>query len=62
MLSGHGFFLYQETAEVDFASFTNRAAVKEAIVSGNIEDAIEMLNALNPEVQCFLSYASFFLL
>ncbi|KAL1222867.1 GID8-like protein [Cardamine amara subsp. amara] len=36
--------------QVDFASFTDRAAVIEAILSGNTEEAIEKLNVLNPEI------------
>lgn len=29
-------------------------AVKKAVQSGNVEDAIEKVNDLNPEVSCFI--------
>lgn len=32
-------------------------AVKKAVQSGNVEDAIEKVNDLNPEVSCFIDYA-----
>jgi len=44
---------YRETAEIDLATITDRMAVKKAVQNGNVEDAIEKVNDLNPEVQCF---------
>ena len=52
-------FPYGETAEIDLATITDRMAVKKAVQNGNVEDAIEKVNDLNPEVynnnQCLLS-------
>ncbi|KAG5375513.1 hypothetical protein IGI04_040109 [Brassica rapa subsp. trilocularis] len=47
-----GFFLfpYGETAEIDLATITDRMAVKKAVQNGNVEDAIEKVNDLNPEI------------
>ncbi|KAG7653870.1 CTLH/CRA C-terminal to LisH motif domain [Arabidopsis suecica] len=36
--------------EVGFASISDRLAVIEAIKSGNLDDAVEKLNATNPEI------------
>ncbi|CAL9214502.1 unnamed protein product [Arabidopsis halleri] len=36
--------------EVDSASISDRLAVLEAIESGNLDDAVEKLNATNPEI------------
>ncbi|VVA90921.1 unnamed protein product [Arabis nemorensis] len=38
------------TPEVDLASITDRMAVIKAIQCGNVEEAAEKLNALNPEI------------
>uniref|UniRef100_A0A0D3AAK9 CTLH domain-containing protein n=1 Tax=Brassica oleracea var. oleracea TaxID=109376 RepID=A0A0D3AAK9_BRAOL len=45
-------FLVTE-AEIDLATITDRMAVKKAVQNGNVEDAIEKVNDLNPE-QAFL--------
>ncbi|XP_004232831.1 protein GID8 homolog isoform X2 [Solanum lycopersicum] len=37
-------------AEIDLASIEDRMAVNKAVQSGNVEDAIEMVNDLNPEI------------
>ena len=39
-----------DAADIDLATITDRIAVKKAVQSGNIEDAIEKVNDLNPEV------------
>ena len=44
------FFPYGETAEIDLATITDRMAVKKAVQNGHVEDAIEKVNDLNPEV------------
>ncbi|XP_010533884.1 PREDICTED: glucose-induced degradation protein 8 homolog isoform X1 [Tarenaya hassleriana] len=36
--------------ETDIATITDRMAVKKAVQSGNVEDAIEKVNDLNPEI------------
>ncbi|XP_073134483.1 protein GID8 homolog isoform X1 [Henckelia pumila] len=36
--------------EIDLATITDRMAVKKAVQSGNVEDAIEKVNDLNPEI------------
>lgn len=36
---------------MDLATITDRMAVKKAVQSGNVEDAIEKVNDLNPEVR-----------
>lgn len=41
---------YLSTADIDLATITDRMAVKKAVQSGNVEDAIEKVNDLNPEV------------
>ncbi|XP_043808079.1 protein GID8 homolog isoform X5 [Manihot esculenta] len=41
------------TEHIDLATITDRMAVKKAVQSGNVEDAIEKVNDLNPE-QSFL--------
>lgn len=41
---------YGSTADIDLATITDRMAVKKAVQSGNVEDAIEKVNDLNPEV------------
>ncbi|XP_041024797.1 protein GID8 homolog isoform X1 [Juglans microcarpa x Juglans regia] len=37
--------------DIDLATITDRMAVKKAVQCGNVEDAIEKVNDLNPEVQ-----------
>ncbi|KAL6538645.1 Glucose-induced degradation complex subunit [Orobanche gracilis] len=37
-------------ADIDLATITDRMAVKKAVQSGNVEDAIEKVNDLNPEI------------
>lgn len=46
-------FPYGETAEIDLATITDRMAVKKAVQNGNVQDAIEKVNDLNPEVPSF---------
>ncbi|KAI5435915.1 Glucose-induced degradation complex subunit [Lathyrus oleraceus] len=36
--------------DIDLATITGRMAVKKAVQSGNVEDAIEKVNDLNPEM------------
>lgn len=36
--------------DIDLATITDRMAVKKAVQSGNVEDAIEKINDLNPEI------------
>eukprot|EP00959_Pyramimonas_sp_CCMP1952_P181467 3794361-Pyramimonas_sp.AAC.1 len=36
---------------VDLESIADRTAIRKAVQSGNVEDAIERVNDLNPEVQ-----------
>ncbi|XP_056864092.1 protein GID8 homolog [Raphanus sativus] len=43
-------FPFGETAEIDLATITDRMAVKKAVQNGNVEDAIEKVNDLNPEL------------
>ena len=43
-------FSYAGTADIDIGTITDRMAVKKAVQSGNVEDAIEKVNDLNPEV------------
>ncbi|CAN6917845.1 unnamed protein product [Brassica oleracea] len=47
------------TKQIDLATITDRMAVKKDVQNGNVEDAIEKVNDLNPEVynnnQCLLS-------
>ncbi|KAE9599292.1 hypothetical protein Lal_00044072 [Lupinus albus] len=38
------------TEHMDLATITDRIAVKDSVQSGNIEDAIEKVNDLNPEI------------
>ncbi|KAA3489106.1 glucose-induced degradation protein 8-like protein [Gossypium australe] len=40
--------------DIDLATITDRMAVKKAVQCGNVEDAIEKINDLNPEVQCLI--------
>ncbi|CAD5312385.1 unnamed protein product [Arabidopsis thaliana] len=40
----------KQTAEVGVASISDRLAVKRDIESGDLEDAVEKLNAINPEI------------
>jgi len=47
-------FSYEATADIDLVTITDRMAVKKAVQSGNVEDAIEKVNDLNPEVLDFL--------
>lgn len=44
-------FPYWKIADIDLATITDRMAVKKAVQSGNVEDAIEKVNDLNPEVR-----------
>lgn len=41
---------YECIADIDLATITDRMAVKKAVQAGNVEDAIEKVNDLNPEV------------
>lgn len=41
---------YEWIADIDLATITDRMAVKKAVQAGNVEDAIEKVNDLNPEV------------
>lgn len=41
-------------AEIDLATIKGRMAVNKAVQSGNVEDAIEMVNDLNPEVSLLI--------
>ncbi|KAL0300733.1 UNVERIFIED_CONTAM: protein GID8 [Sesamum radiatum] len=43
------FRLESGTEHIDLATITDRMAVKKAVQSGNVEDAIEKVNDLNPE-------------
>ncbi|XP_031131161.1 protein GID8 homolog [Ipomoea triloba] len=36
--------------DIDLATITDRMAIKEAVQRGNVEDAIEKVNDLNPEI------------
>lgn len=47
---------YRYIADIDLATITDRMAVKKAVQSGNVEDAIEKVNDLNPEVSSFIDY------
>ncbi|KAG6694560.1 hypothetical protein I3842_09G053700 [Carya illinoinensis] len=38
-------------ADIDLATITDRMAVKKAVQCGNVEDAIEKVNDLNPEIE-----------
>ncbi|XP_020242136.1 glucose-induced degradation protein 8 homolog isoform X2 [Asparagus officinalis] len=38
------------TEHIDLATITDRMAVKKALQSGNVQDAIEKVNDLNPEI------------
>ncbi|KAL9249925.1 GID8-like protein [Drosera capensis] len=38
------------TEHIDLATISDRMAVKKAVQSGNVEDAIEKVNDLNPEI------------
>ncbi|TYJ34521.1 hypothetical protein E1A91_A05G174800v1 [Gossypium mustelinum] len=38
------------THHIDLATITDRMAVKKAVQCGNVEDAIEKINDLNPEI------------
>lgn len=42
---------YEWLADIDLATITDRMAVKKALQSGNVEDAIEKVNDLNPTVR-----------
>lgn len=46
-----GVFPYECVADIDLATITDRMAVKKAVQCGNVEDAIEKVNDLNPEVK-----------
>jgi hypothetical protein len=44
-------------ADIDLATITDRMEVKKAVQSGNVQEAIEKINDLNPTVRfclCFL--------
>ncbi|WZZ27994.1 hypothetical protein YC2023_011395 [Brassica napus] len=45
------------TEEIDLATITDRMAVKKAVQNGNVEDAIEKVNDLNPETEEALEFA-----
>ena len=47
---------YSFAADIDLATITDRMAVKKAVQSGNVEDAIEKVNDLNPEVLLYFVY------
>lgn len=49
-----------KTADIDLATITDRMAVKKAVQCGNVEDAIEKVNDLNPEVVFLLFTCSYF--
>lgn len=36
---------------IDLAAITDRMEIRKAVQSGNVEEAIERVNDLNPEVQ-----------
>lgn len=38
-------------ADIDLSTITDRMTVRKAVQSGNVEDAIERVNDLNPEVR-----------
>ncbi|KAF3556377.1 hypothetical protein F2Q69_00013549 [Brassica cretica] len=44
--------------EIDLATITDRMAVKKAVQNGNVEDAIEKVNDLNPEVHTSMLLSS----
>ncbi|KAG6387187.1 hypothetical protein SASPL_152373 [Salvia splendens] len=44
------FRLESGTEQIDLATITDRMAVKKAVQRGNVEDAIEKVNNLNPEI------------
>ncbi|KAL8460395.1 hypothetical protein ACS0TY_032072 [Phlomoides rotata] len=44
------FQLESGTEHIDLGTITDRMAVKKAVQSGNVEDAIEKVNDLNPEI------------
>ncbi|XP_057963193.1 protein GID8 homolog isoform X6 [Malania oleifera] len=44
------FRLESGTEHIDLATITDRMAVKKAVQCGNVEDAIEKVNDLNPEI------------
>ncbi|KVH89571.1 CRA domain-containing protein [Cynara cardunculus var. scolymus] len=48
--SGTERILFISSMNIDLATITDRMAVKKAVQSGNVEDAIEKVNDLNPEV------------
>ena len=37
---------------IDLAAITDRMEIRKAVQSGNVEEAIERVNDLNPEVGC----------
>lgn len=47
---------YELIAGIDLATTKDRMAVRNAVQSGNVEDAIEKINDLNPEVCLLLSF------
>ena len=49
------YFPYCGIADIDLATITDRMAVKKAVQCGNVEDAIEKVNDLNPEVGCLIT-------
>ncbi|XVE87980.1 hypothetical protein DITRI_Ditri19aG0031500 [Diplodiscus trichospermus] len=44
------FWMESGTEHIDLATSTDRVAVKKAVQCGNVEDAIDRVNDLNPEV------------
>lgn len=47
------------TADIDLNTITDRMAVRKAVQCGHVEDAIEKVNDLNPEVCVDPSLSSF---
>lgn len=52
-------FPQRRTADIDLGTITDRMAVRKAVQCGQVEDAIEKVNDLNPEVRTFLSDPDF---
>ena len=46
-------FLFSFSADVDLATITDRMEVKQAVQSGNVQEAIEKMNDLNPTVRFY---------
>lgn len=52
-------FPQRGTADIDLGTITDRMAVRKAVQCGQVEDAIEKVNDLNPEVCTQLSDLNF---